>query len=83
MSKFDQWLEGPYMRRAADDEAIERIEEELWQGHRAANRYRLLAKAIEVIGDLAPSQRSEQALNRLVTQLAEDLFREGEMDEVE
>ena len=75
-SNYDAWLEAPYQRRAEREEAIERVEEDLWNGGGTLVP-RSLATAVEEVFDYLPAKLADQFI-ALVGGLAEHLIEVAE-----
>ena len=70
---YDDWLEEPYQRRAARDEAIERVEEDLWNGGGPLVTDELAA-AVALVADHLPNR---QLFAELVVEIAETIIEES------
>lgn len=70
MSSYDAWLEAPYERRAAFEDAIECVEEEIW------NADTPLSVALRLVSEAAPAPLQDR-FTELVADWAQLIVDEG------
>ena len=76
MSNYDAWLEAPYQRRAAWEEAVERVEEDLWNGGGALVDSDL-SEAIQLVASAMPDRHTSERFANLVGLMAEAIVEDG------
>lgn len=69
MNAHQSWLEAPYQAAAARDEAIEKIEEDLWNDTGSP-----VSEALEVLMAEVPLGAMQETIIQLVSEWAEHTF---------